>query len=147
MTLPRFSLLAALAVSASLLCSPIAHASLYSVSESISTTVGSISDSVRGSSKAINVAEGDYKVIAVAQAEDKPGHTRLTLQAAGDAQQAPFFLFVPAAGGQNRVAKGDIVTASKRPYGLAFAEAEATTPFVLVLDPSWLQELQPKIVS
>lgn len=147
MTLPRFPLLAALAVSTSLLLSPIAHASLYSLSESISTTVGSISDSVRGSSKAINVAEGDYKVIDVAKAEDKPGHTRLTLQAAGDTQQAPFFLFVPAAAGQNRVAKGDIVTASKRPYGLAFAQAEATAPFVLVLDQAWLKELQPNIVS
>ena len=147
MTLPRFSLLAALVVSTSALLSPVAHASLYSLSESISTTVGSISDSVRGSSRAINVAEGDYKVIDVAQAEDKLGQTRLTLQAAGDVQQTPFYLFVPAAAGPNVVARGDIVTASKRPYGLAFAQAEATTPFVLVLDQAWLKELQPNIVS
>lgn len=142
-------LLAALASAGCLLLAPAAQAiSLYSVSDSVSASVGSISDSVHDSSRAMHVAEGDYKVLDVAQAADKPGHTRLTLQAANDSQQAPFYLYLPEHDArQAALARGDTISASKRPFGLAFARAHATTPFVLVLDQAWQQELQPNIVS
>ncbi|SCK04948.1 hypothetical protein [Vogesella sp. LIG4] len=149
MKLSRTSLLAMLAVSGCLLFSPASRAiSLYSLSESVSASVGSISDSVHGSSKALHVAAGDYKVVDVASADDKPGQARLTLQAAGDAQAAPFYLFVPQADArQAALARGQTVTASQRAYGLDFAKTGDSAPFALVLDQSWLQELQPRVVS
>ncbi|WP_174874680.1 hypothetical protein [Vogesella oryzae] len=149
MKLPTPKICSALVIASCLLATPAAEAiSLYSLSESVSATVGSISDSVRGSSKALNIAEGDYKVVDVAKADDKPGQPRLTLQALNDPQQPQFYLFLPQADArQAAVSQGNTVTASKRPYGLAFAKADTTTPFVLVLDQAWLKELQPNIVS
>lgn len=143
------TILSVFTIAGCLLATPAAQAiSLYSSSESVSATVGSISDTVRGSSKALHIAEGDYKVIDVAQADGKPGQARLTLQALNNPQQAEFYLYVPQADAQRAaVAKGNTVTASKRPYGLAFAKADTGTPFVLVLEQAWLQELQPNIVS
>jgi hypothetical protein len=126
-----------------------AAVSLLSVSDSVSATVGSVSTSLQNSSKAIgNIAEGDYKVVAVAQA-DQPGKTQLTLVplAATNATE-PFNLFVAQADvKRGGVEVGQIVHAQKQAYGLAFARADQQQPFALLLDQAWKSEVQPKVVS
>ncbi|MBV8680166.1 MAG: hypothetical protein JO338_06910 [Aquitalea sp.] len=126
-----------------------AAVSLLSVSDSVSATVGSVSTSLQNSSKAVgNIAEGDYKVVAVAQA-DQPGKTQLTLVPVAAANAtAPFNLFVAQADVKHSgVEAGQIVHAQKQTYGLAFARADNKQPFALLLDQAWKSEVQPKVVS
>lgn len=124
--------------------------SLLAVSDSIATTVGSISKSSENSSNAVaKVAEGDYKVIAVAQADAAhPGRTQLTLAAAGNERNPVFNLYVPQEDmRQGNVRVGDVVHAQKRAYGLAFARQGEAKPFTLVLDDRWNGEFRPRLVS
>jgi hypothetical protein len=124
--------------------------SLLAVSDSIATTVGSISKSSEDSSKTVaKVAEGDYKVIEVAKADaTHPGRTQVTLAALGNDQEPVFNLYVPKEDMQNSdVHVGDIVHAQKRVYGVAFARQGTAQPFALVLDDSWNGEFRPRQVS
>ncbi len=126
-----------------------AAVSMLSVSDSVSATVGSISTSLQNSSKAIgNIAEGDYKVVAVAQAE-QAGKTQLTLVPVAAANNTePFNLFVAQADVKHSgVETGQIVHAQKQAYGLVFARADNQQPFALLLDQAWKSEVQPKVVS
>jgi hypothetical protein len=126
-----------------------AAVSMLSVSDSVSATVGSISTSLQNSSKAIgNIAEGDYKVVAVAQA-DQAGKTQLTLVPVAAANNTePFNLFVAQADVKHSgVETGQIVHAQKQAYGLVFARADNRQPFALLLDQAWKSEVQPKVVS
>lgn len=149
--LKRFAVSSGLAVL--LLAVPglsLASFSLLAVSDSIATTVGSISKSSEQSSKTVaKVAEGDYKVIAVAQADaEHPGRARVTLADAGNGQAAVFNLYVPQADmRRSDVRVGDVVQAQRRAYGLAFARKDGGQPFALVLDARWNGELQPRQVS
>lgn len=126
-----------------------AAVSVLSVSDSVSATVGSVSTSLENSSKAVgNVAEGDYKVVAVAQA-NQPGKTQLTLVPVAAANPTgPFNLYVAQADvKRGGVEVGQIVHAQQQAYGLAFARADNKEPFALLLDQSWKSEVQPKVVS
>ncbi|PXX46303.1 MULTISPECIES: hypothetical protein [Aquitalea] len=139
-----------LLLSLGLLCaSAQAAVSLLSVSDSVSATVGSISTSLQNSSKAVGkIAEGDYKVVAVAQAE-QAGKTQLTLVPVAAANNTePFNLFVAQADVKHSgVETGQIVHAQKQAYGLVFARADNQQPFALLLDQAWKSEVQPKVVS
>lgn len=120
-----------------------------SASSAGSASVGSLSDSFRGSSNSSSrkndVAEGDYRLIEVAQAPDRPQLLRLTLQQ-GDA--APVTLDVPpAALAQRALAAGDAVRATHRPYGVEFAYADTRTAFFLALDDDWKRELGPHALT
>lgn len=123
-----------------------------SASDSASTSVGSFSTSIQtssdGSSKATDVAEGDYKIIDVAALADQPGTVRMTLRAAADrGEDGEFLLYVPqVAVEQGRLAKGRIVTAHQRPYGVEFASGETRQAFFLVLRDDWYRELQSNAV-
>lgn len=122
-----------------------------SASDSLTASSGALSDSVRGisnsSSRATGVAEGDYKVIEVADATDKPGAVQMTLQATADAQNR-FVLVLPQhafdAGG---VAAGGVVGVKHRAYGLEFANGQTRQPFYLALNDASLRELQNHAVT
>lgn len=123
-----------------------------SASSAGSASVGSLSDSIRGSSnssRTTQVAEGDYRIIDVAEAADRPGLLRLTLQLATAAgQDGEFFLDLPEPTfARQGLARGDIVSAQRRPYGLAFARADTREAFFLVLADDWFRELDPRPVT
>ena len=130
--------LALLACTAPLTCR--AESSVTSVlSDSISRASGSISDSITGSSHSSSPdnkqAQGDYKVIDVADVAGKPGMVELHLRAvAADAAVAELYLRLPReAAAQGRVAKDAIVTALQRPYGIEFAANQPRAAFFLAL--------------
>ena len=137
-----------LLLSLGLLCaSAQAAVSLLSVSDSVSATVGSISTSLQNSSKAVGkIAEGDYKVVAVAQAE-QAGKTQLTLVPVAAANNTEHLFVAQADVKRAGVEAGQIVHAQKQAYGLAFARADNKQPFALLLDQAWQSDVQPKVVS
>lgn len=127
-----------------------------SISDSVSAAVGSVSDSVRRSSDSSTgkdrVAQGDYRIVEVVAAAERPGLARLTLQPETAAEDV-LFLYVPQATvAQAALAAGQLVTATHRDYGVEFsrpavATAAAPLPFFLVLDDSWYRELPSRLVT
>jgi hypothetical protein len=127
-------------------------------SEAGSASVGSISTSFEKSSNSSSgeekTAAGDYRIIEVAEAPARPGTVRLKLQpvaadgATQTAQAGEFFLYMPReAAEQSRLETGHVVTASARPYGLAFARSDAPKPFFLVMFDDWYRELKTQVVK
>ena len=137
---------AMLLLAASSLPALAASSAASSASDSLSTSVGSVSNSFRGSSESSDrparTADGDYRVTEVAAADEaQPGMLKLTLApAAGEGET--FALGLPRqavdAGG---VAVGQVVRAQNRPYGVEFANAGTQRPFFLVLEDDWYREL------
>ena len=129
-----------------------ASSAASSASDSIGTSVGSASGSVQkssgSSSKGQLLVEGDYKIVAVAAAAERPGSIRIRLQAVADNNESSeLFLTVPQAAFDNgRLAQGGTVTARKRSYGAEFANAETRQVFFLVLDDDWYRELRSNAV-
>jgi hypothetical protein len=125
-----------------------------SASSAGSASIGSLSDSVQGSSRSSSgetkVAEGEYRVVDVAVLADRPGMLQLKLQAsaiAGD--KGELWLTLPQqALGARALSAGDVVLARQRPYGIEFARAMAAAPgreaFFLVLADDWRRELDPQ---
>jgi hypothetical protein len=100
------------------------------------------------------VAEGDYTVIEVAEATDRPGQLRIKLQmtpvapssADRDTLEA-FDLYVPQANPAARLlTQGQRIQARQRPYGVEFAQGTPAQPFFLVLQDAWFQELHSQPV-
>jgi hypothetical protein len=122
------------------------------VSDSVSTSVGSISRSIQrssdSSSKGNDVAEGDYRIIEMAQQPQRPGTVQLTLRAVADpaAAGALMLLLPQEAVAEGRLAEGRIVTVRQRPYGLEFSSGTTQQPFFLALRDEWFQELQTRVV-
>jgi len=124
-----------------------------SASSAGSASSGSVSDSLNTSSRSstrTNTADGDYRVIDVAELGDRPGMLQLTLQATTD-EHHEFQLKLPRqALGARGIAAGDIVNVRNRDYGLEFARASgdrAREPFFLVLNDDWQRELAPRALS
>lgn len=139
---------------------PPSHAESFasSASSAGSASLGSLSDSLRGSSNSSSgdrhAAAGDYRVIAVGVDPDRPGTRRYTLVPVEGSAAGGFELRVPdAALGDRPIAVDDIVQAQTRPYGLAFARGAApgggavAQPFFLVLADDWHGALDPRAVS
>jgi hypothetical protein len=125
-----------------------------SASSAGSASVGSLSDSVRGSSHSSSpatpqVAEGAYRIVAIAEVALRPEARRLSLQAiAAGAALREFTLDLPARTlAQWRLSAQDIVDVRRRDYGLAFARADTREPFFLVLDDGWRGELDARAVT
>jgi hypothetical protein len=124
-----------------------------STSSAASNSVGSSSDSIQRSSNSSSrgggVAQGDYTIVAMGEADGRPGVTRITLQARDAANpDREFFLFVPAqAVGTAGLAQGDVVRARSRPYGTEFADARTHRAFFLALDDAWARELRTRALS
>lgn len=126
--------------------------SMISVSDSISATVEGISTASstigKSSAKLLNLAEGDYKVVDVAQAQEA-GKLRLTLRPVDEALAGEgFYLYVMAADvEQAQVRQGDIVSARQRPYGVAVFGQGKSDPFVLVLNDGWRKQILPEAIA
>lgn len=125
--------------------------SLVVISDSISASVaeisGSISDSSRKSSRAVNNAAGDYKVVDVADAADKPGQQRVQLQPVDTNKPGLYLYLAKAELDQARIRPGQTVTAQERAYGLAFTRAGGNDAFAVVLDEDARKELTPNPVT
>jgi hypothetical protein len=126
---------------------------LSASSEGGSASVGSVSTSVErssaSSSRGKDVAAGEYRVIDIAAAAEKPGQVRLKLQAmAAETDAGDVLLLLPqTAADRGQVRVGQMVLVQARPYGLEFAQADTQRAFFLVLHDSWYRELQTKALS
>lgn len=121
--------------------------SVSSTSGSASQSLGSVSDSIQGSSNSSTgrrVAAGEYRVVDVAAAQDRPGLERLQLEGEG----GRFTLLLPAAVREREALRsGDRIAVSTPAYGLAFTRAGAGQPFFLALDEAWRHEFQRRAVT
>jgi hypothetical protein len=119
-------------------------------SEGSSASSGSVSDSFGASSdsssKDDKVAEGDYRLVQVAAAE-QPGRLRLTLEGTRGAQ-GRFTLTVPEVTVQQAaLALGDTVTARARSFGWEFAAGPAREPFFLVVHDAQMREFATRKIA
>ena len=150
----RFAPLHAATLVLSALClAPAAQADSFtsSASSAGSASSGSISDSIGGSSDSSKddkkVAEGEYRVMDVATAPDRPDTLRFTLRATDPAAPREFVLFVPRqALAERPVATGDRVLTRARPYGFEFAHADTRQPFFLALTDEWQRDMASRVV-
>lgn len=140
----------ALVLSAAYLPVQAASTAASSASNSASSTASSASDSLgtssTSSSPGNDVADGEYRVIDMAEATDRPGRVRLTLQGVAAAGKpgtgATFELYLPAATlEQAALTTGQQIRTRQRPYGIEFARADAREPFFLALHDTWHREL------
>ena len=150
----RFACVLLLSLGTTVACRAESHAS--SASSAGSASLGSVSDSIHGSSRSSSgkdkVAEGEYQVIEVAALPDRAGMLRLRLQErAAKSGEAPaaFLLDLPqAALGARGLAAGETVSVRERPYGLEFARtAPRGEAFFLVLNDDWRGELDAHAVT
>ncbi len=124
-----------------------------SASSAGSASIGSLSDSVKGSSKSSSgqtkVADGDYHVIEVAELADRPGMLQVKLQATARAgAEGALWLTLPQqALAQRALVAGDVVSARQRPYGVEFARDQPRQAFFLLLAGGWARELDPHRVT
>lgn len=118
-----------------------------SASSGASASVGSLSDSVHTSSRSSTrkVAEGEYRILEVADA-GRPEVLRLKMAHAAEAHAID--LDVPrAALGDRAAAPGDRILVRQRPYGYEFAWADTRAAFFLALAADWERELEPRPVG
>jgi hypothetical protein len=108
-----------------------------SASDSVSVSLAKISDSISNSSQSSSNrdarnAQGDYKVIDVAEVAGRPGMVQLHLQPLAEGED--FLLTLPRQAAANgHVEKNGIVTALQRPYGIEFATTQPRAAFFLAL--------------
>ena len=120
-------------------------------SDGSSASVGSLSTSIEkssnSSSKDDKVAEGDYRIVEIAAAEQLPGKMRVTLRAL-NAADGEFVLTLPQeAVQQGRLVAGLVVTARAHAYGVQFAAGAPREAFFLVLQDAWYEELRTRVVT
>ena len=126
--------------------------SSISVSDSISGTVGSMSDSVEPSSKSsanvVHLADGGYKITDIAAVDGHPGKMRLALQADGDSRDKDIYLYVPRDDYMRAdLSVGQEIMATRQPYGVAFSLGDVKQPFVVVLADDWVSDLRSNALS
>jgi hypothetical protein len=120
-----------------------------SASSAGSASSGSISDSISGSSNSSSgnnkkVADGAYHIIDIAQADDRKGMTRVTLQA----DSGTFVLTLPQKTfDKEQLAQGDMVYAKNREYGIEFARNDTRQAFFLVVADDVYGELASRPVT
>lgn len=140
------ALLGSLAATPALAASSASSASSEGSSASVGSLSTSFETSSNSSSKGDKVAAGDYRVVQMAAAEQRPGHLRLTLRAVDGNDQ--FTLLLPQeAATQGRLAEGAVVTARTRDYGLEFTAAATREAFFLVLRDEVYRELRTRPVT
>ncbi|MCV2357467.1 hypothetical protein LNV08_00600 [Paucibacter sp. TC2R-5] len=161
-TLIKRTLAAGLLLSSALALPALAASSTASsASEGASSAASSGSKSLEASSgsstKGDKVAAGDYKIIDVAAAADRPGMVRVHLQAAAATTTTniaasnaadDFYLVLPEqAFEKSQLSTGQLVTARQHAYGLEFANGQSKQAFFLVLSDEWYRELDSKAVA
>ncbi|QOK94632.1 hypothetical protein HF908_25190 (plasmid) [Ralstonia pseudosolanacearum] len=114
-------------------------------SGSVSTSLNSSSHSSTDDEKTAN---GDYRIVDVAQAPDRADYLRVTMVADGAPhQQQRIALDLPAAVfAKQGLGRGDLVRAEHRVYGFEFARQDTREAFYLVLADTWHDELAPRPV-
>ena len=118
-----------------------------------SASVGSLSDSVQGSSNSSTrdkpVAAGDYRVTEIAELAAKPGMLRLTLQPVVAAPDAgTWWLDLPQnLWREQALGPGDLISARPRPYGLEIARADTRQAFYLLLADAWRHDIEPRALT
>ncbi|MRV72117.1 hypothetical protein GJ700_10365 [Duganella sp. FT92W] len=123
--------------------------STSSASSAGSASSGSVSDSIGASSNSSSggknkVADGAYHVIDIAQAPDRKGMTRVTLQA----DNGSFVLTLPEKTlNQAQLAKGDAVYAKNLEFGVEFARADTREAFFLAIADEVYGELASRKVT
>lgn len=146
---PRSTLVALLLAglgSAALAAGSASSASSQGGSASVGSSSTSIEQSSQSSSRDNRVAEGRYRVEAVAAVAGQPGTVRLAL-APLDGGEAFALLLPEAAYEVSRLGVGDAVRAAARPYGTEFARADTGTAFFLVLDDDATRDLRTRPVA
>jgi hypothetical protein len=123
-----------------------ASSAASSATQSANSAVGSLSDSVSGSSQSSQttpIAAGDYQLIQVAAAPNRPGFMQMTLRAAKTPGAADdVVLTLPRkAFDTSGLVKGDTVVARERAYGVEFANAQTRAAFFLVMNDAAHREL------
>jgi hypothetical protein len=136
--------------------------SSFSASDSASASVGSLSDSVQGSSnsssKTTHLVAGDYRIedMQVVQNPDPSSAAQMRLrlvavraQGSQDGQESPaggaLWLTLPqTTAKQAGLALGQTLQAQARPYGLVLANPQ---PFYVLLDERSLDDLHTRLVT
>lgn len=135
-----------------------------SASSAGSAASGSVSDSLHGSSNssadssrdARQVANGDYRILALVPTPERPGKLRLTLRweaplaqaealAPGEATSLMLDLPIEVVREQG-LGTGGTVHAERRVYGIEFSRADNRHPFFLVLADDWHDDLTARRV-
>jgi hypothetical protein len=138
-------------VAAALSTTLCAHAESFtsSASSAGSASSASVSDSLRGSSNSSKgddkAAAADYRIIEVAEAPDRAGVARITMQA-DDPQQRLVLDLPRAIVDKESLALGDVVRTRKHAYGFEFAHGDTHEAFYLVLTDDWYGELAARPV-
>ena len=145
------------AATSPVLAESIASTAASSASSAGSASVGSLSDSVQGSSRSSmpdgKVAEGDYRVTDIVTLADAPERLQLLLRPLDAApDEAPtVVLTLPRQTLEGRaLGRGDTVRVQHRRFGLEFArqlDAGRLEPFYLALADDWLRDLQARPLS
>ena len=121
-----------------------------SASSAGSASSGSISDSLNGSSNSSKgdrkVADGEYRIIQIAQTPDRVGRTRVTMQA-DDPEQRVVLDLPQQTFEQQQLVNGDRMYAQNRVYGIEFGRGDTRQPFYLVLADEWYGELASRPVK
>lgn len=135
-----------------------------SASSAGSSASGSVSDSLHGSSNSSadssrdgrQVANGDYRILALAPVPERPGKLRLTLQWQPALPTTPLMaaadpnllmLDLPAeVVHQQGLNTGGTVHAEQRVYGIEFSRSETRQAFFLVLADDWHDDLAARPV-
>lgn len=126
-----------------------------SAASSASLTASSASQSLDSASSSTNSSKGgntasagDFRIEAVAAAE-QPGKVRLVLQPLQPAsERRGFVLTLPqAALDAQALTRGDMVSVRERAYGFEFARTDTRQAFFLVLADAWHRELDPRPVT
>ena len=138
--------LAALTLAAAAALPALADSFASSASDSLSVSSTKISNSLSDSSQASSSrdarnAQGDYKVIDVAEVAGRPGVLKARLHAV-DRDDELFLTLPREAAANGQVAAGTIVTAMQRPYGIEFATGTDHRAFFLALADQWADELK-----
>lgn len=133
---------------------PAATTASFSISDSASTLVGSVSTSVRRSSDSFGgdrqaIADGEHRIVRAAPAADAADVVQLTLRPlADDGAAAEWLLRLPRVlAGQPELAAGQTITSRAREYGYEFAAGAPRRAFFLALHDDWLHELRARPVG
>lgn len=112
-----------------------------------SASLGSVSDSVQGSSRSLSgqrVAQGEYRIVEIAALPTPDERLRLSLQG----EQDRFDLLLPRSVAQRAgLDVGQVLKVAHEPFGLSFGRKDQSTPFFLALQSDWLHEFDNRIVK
>ena len=139
-----------LALAIGMACNAYADSFASSASSAGSASSGSVSDSLRGSSKSSTgnekVADGDYRIIEVADAPERADFVRVAMQGIGPQQRIELDL-PRAVFAKQGLDRGDLVHTQHRVYGYEFSRGDTREAFYLVIADDWYGELAARPVS